>query len=38
MKNFVEELKWRGLIHDITPSTENYLDKNSTSGLSLIHI
>ena len=32
MKNFVEELKWRGLIHDITPSTENYLDKNSTSG------
>lgn len=32
MKNFVEELKWRGLIHDITPSTEEYLDKNSTSG------
>ena len=32
MKNFVEELKWRGLIHDITPSTEEYLLKNSTSG------
>ena len=32
MKNFVEELKWRGLIHDITPSTEEYLLKNTTSG------
>ncbi len=32
MKNFVEELRWRGLIHDITPSTEEFLIKNSTSG------
>ena len=32
MKNFVEELKWRGLIHDITPSTEEFLLKNPTSG------
>lgn len=32
MKNFVEELKWRGMIHDMTPSTENFLTKNSTSG------
>ncbi len=32
MKNFVEELRWRGLIHDMTPSTEEYLKKNSTSG------
>ena len=23
--NFVEELKWRGMIHDITPGTEEYL-------------
>ena len=32
MKNFVGELKWRGLIHDITPKTEDYLLKNSTAG------
>ena len=32
MKNFVDELKWRGLIQDITPSTEEYLLKNTTSG------
>ena len=32
MKNFVEELKWRGMIHEMTPSTENFLTKNSTSG------
>jgi len=32
MKNFVGELKWRGLIHDITPKTEEYLLKNSTAG------
>ena len=25
MKNFVGELKWRGLIYDITPKTEDYL-------------
>ena len=27
MKNFVEELKWRGMIHDITPGTEEELAK-----------
>ena len=32
MKNFVGELKWRDLIHDITPKTEEYLLKNSTAG------
>ncbi len=32
MKNFVEELRWRGMIHDITPNTEEYLSKNLTSG------
>ncbi len=32
MKNFVGDLKWRGLIHDITPKTEDYLLKNSTAG------
>lgn len=25
MKNFVEELKWRGMIHDSMPGTEEYL-------------
>lgn len=25
MRNFVEELKWRGMIHDITPGTEEAL-------------
>jgi len=32
MKNFVEELKWRGLLHDIMPETEEYLLKNKTTG------
>jgi len=31
-ENFVDELRWRGLIHDITPSTEDFLLNNSTSG------
>ena len=25
--NFVEELRWRGMIHDLTPGTEEYLAK-----------
>lgn len=25
MKNFIEELKWRGMIHDLTPNTEAHL-------------
>ena len=32
MKNFVEELRWRGLLHDIIPETEDYLLKNKTAG------
>lgn len=32
MKNFVEELKWRGMIHDIMPGTEQELLKGSTAG------
>lgn len=27
MKNFVEELRWRGMIHDIMPGTEELLMK-----------
>lgn len=30
--NFVEELRWRGLLHDIMPDTEEYLLKNKTTG------
>ncbi len=32
MNNFVEELRWRGMIHDITPGTEEQLLKELTSG------
>jgi tyrosyl-tRNA synthetase len=32
MMNFVEELKWRGMIHDIMPGTEELLNKEKTSG------
>ena len=32
MTNFVEELRWRGLLHDIMPETEEYLLKNKTAG------
>lgn len=31
-KNFVEELKWRGLIHDMMPGTEEQLSKEMTTG------
>jgi len=29
--NFIEELKWREMIHDMTPGTEEQLDKEMTS-------
>jgi len=32
IKNFVEELRWRGMIHDMTPETEEQLMKEMTSG------
>lgn len=31
MMNFVEEMKWRGMIHDIMPGTEEQLQKEMTS-------
>jgi tyrosyl-tRNA synthetase len=31
-KNFVEELRWRGMIHDVMPGTEEQLKKEITSG------
>ena len=30
--NFIEELKWRGMIHDIMPGTEELLQKEVTKG------
>ncbi len=30
--NFVQELQWRGLIHDVTPGTEAQLQKEMTTG------
>ncbi|WNJ20902.1 tyrosine--tRNA ligase [Pontibacter sp. G13] len=30
--NFIEELKWRGLIHDMIPGTETYLLENQVAG------
>ncbi len=32
MTNFVEELRWRGLIHDMIPETETYLNENKSLG------
>ncbi len=30
--DFVDELRWRGMIHDIMPGTEEFLKKGKTSG------
>lgn len=30
--NFVKELKWRGILHDIMPGTEDLLNKESVTG------
>ncbi|HRN71958.1 MAG TPA: tyrosine--tRNA ligase [Ginsengibacter sp.] len=32
MKNVIEELRWRGLLHDMIPGTEEQLLKESTAG------
>lgn len=29
--NFIEEIRWRGMIHDVTPGTEEQLQKEMTS-------
>lgn len=31
MMNFIEELRWRGMIHDMTPGTEEQLNKEMTT-------
>ncbi len=30
--NFIEEMQWRGMIHDIMPGTEEMLSKGTTAG------
>lgn len=32
VKNFIEELKWRGMIHDMMPGTEEALNKGVSAG------
>lgn len=32
MKNFVEELRWRGMLHDMMPGTEELLAKGGVTG------
>ena len=32
VKNFVEELRWRGMVHDMTPGTEAYLMQGPSYG------
>ena len=32
MEQFIDELKWRGMLHDVIPGTEEYLSKNKTVG------
>jgi tyrosyl-tRNA synthetase len=31
MTDFIEELKWRGMIHDMTPGVQEFMNKKSTS-------
>lgn len=32
MKNFIQELTWRGMVHDVMPGTEEQLNKEMTAG------
>jgi tyrosyl-tRNA synthetase len=32
MPNFIEELSWRGMVHDVMPGTEEQLNKEVTAG------
>ena len=32
MKEFINQLKWRGMLHDVIPGAEQYLSKNKTIG------
>ena len=30
MKNFINELKWRGMLQNVIPGTDEYLEQNKT--------
>ena len=32
MKNFINELKWRGMLQNVIPGTDEYLEQNKTTG------
>ena len=32
MKEFIDQLRWRGMLHDVIPGSEEYLSKNKTIG------
>jgi tyrosyl-tRNA synthetase len=32
MTNFIEELRWRGMLQDVMPGTEEQLNKEMTAG------
>jgi len=32
MHNFVDELRWRGMLHDMMPGTEELLNAETVSG------
>lgn len=32
MTDFIEEMTWRGLVHDVMPGTQEYMNKNLTAG------
>ena len=32
MSSFVEEMRWRGMVHDVMPGTEELLEKEQVSG------
>ncbi len=36
--SFVDELKWRGMIHDMMPGTEELLNKEMTSAYAVINV
>ena len=35
MKNFIEELRWRGMLHDMMPGTEELLNSEMVTGYHL---
>ena len=36
--NFAEELKWRGMVHDMIPGTEEYLKQGMATEIGRAHV